>query len=93
MSLLKEFVSRRALLVAEHSRKIFGHMPPNVGNLRNGRKRLKWKPSGPGKLAYYPEKEIPQRFDPVVQYRKDKLNILKETGRTPPAKGQGKRSK
>mmetsp|Transcript_32451 Transcript_32451/g.45232 ORF Transcript_32451/g.45232 Transcript_32451/m.45232 type:complete len:95 (+) Transcript_32451:73-357(+) len=93
MSLRKELISRRALLIQEASRRIFGGVAAELGNRRSHRKLFKLKPKGPGLMKWYDPNPWPRAFDESVIYRKEKLQILKDTGRTPPAKGQGKRAR
>lgn len=82
-----------SLMIRESARKIF-RTSAKQGNLREGRKIAQRPPRGPAIMSYLDNQEkLPRSFDPVFDYKKEKLQILKDTNRTPPEKGGGKRAK
>ncbi|GAB5356433.1 hypothetical protein AAMO2058_000289400 [Amorphochlora amoebiformis] len=95
VTLLKEFASRRSIALVDAAEKLFGSKNPyrNRTDLDDGKSRFKANGKGPALLRYYDDWIPKKSFMEIADYRKEKLQILKDTGRTPPAKGSGKRSK
>ena len=95
---LKRFTPEFLKLIDETSRKCFGFLP--IVNYRTGFQFLKKKPLGPLMTNYYVPDDTrnfklmsPDYMTELEERRRDALDRLKRRGKSPPKKGQGKRSK
>lgn len=85
--------------LTEISAEIFGHVLNRAGpGHRSGRKILERTLRGEMYMEWYPEPAAKNPYNPfkltqIQQQRKEKLKLLKISGRNPPKKGAGKRAK